>query len=689
MKLNIRNKILLPIIILAALIMICSTLLTANIVDKRLSATYEEELRLISETMIRNVNNAAQAYKRDMTSLALTGRMRTLANVLGQEDGPAKAEAYAKAVDAVDELLASYLADFKHFPLINVANAKGQVVATGKKGDDRSNTIDSRDYFVSAMRGETAFSAPLLSRTVGVKGVVLSTPLKNAQGKPTGVLYAILPIKHISAATIEGMHVGKTGFPFLIDHRGLMLAHPNEKLVQEFDANQSNWGKVALSNPSGFLRYTTQQGLPRLMSYGLAKEAGWVSVVAIDQSEVDNVISELNYFSFGIMAVGLLLLGVAVFVVVRPIIGDLLQGVNFASAVAAGRLDEPFERTRGDELGSLFDALRTMVRNLKANIDAARQESQRAQAETERAQAAVRQAEEAGKAAQQKTAAMLQVADRLEAVTHVLSSASSQLSAQIAQSERGASDQAARVTETATAMEEMNSTVLEVARNAGQAADVSTATRQKAEAGAKVVERAVNSIRSVQGQAEKLKGDMTILSQNAQAISQIMGVISDIADQTNLLALNAAIEAARAGEAGRGFAVVADEVRKLAEKTMSSTTDVGNAIKAIQHSTGQSMEQMDLSVKTIEEATDFANQSGEALAEIVSMVDSTADQVRAIATASEQQSSTSEEINRSIADVNGIASETARSMNEAAQAVSDLAQQTHVLVGLIEDMKRG
>ena len=168
-----------------------------------------------------------------------------------------------------------------------------------------------------------------------------------------------------------------------------------------------------------------------------------------------------------------------------------------------------------------------------------------------------------------------------------------------------------------------------------------------------------------------------------------MNVISDIADQTNLLALNAAIEAARAGEAGRGFAVVADEVRKLAEKTMASTNDVGNAISAIQGSAGQSVAAMDKALAEVEKAAELAKQSGEALQGIVTKVEESADQVSAIATASEQQSATSDEINQSIVSVNEMSSQTAQAMGEASRAVSELARQAERMSELISEMKRG
>jgi len=277
-------------------------------------------------------------------------------------------------------------------------------------------------------------------------------------------------------------------------------------------------------------------------------------------------------------------------------------------------------------------------------------------------------------------------ADSAQMVVDVVSSSSEQLSAQIEQSSRGAEIQSQRVTETATAMEEMNATVASVARNASEAAETADQAKHKAEQGARIVSQVVTGIGEVQKEALVLKSNMTTLGKQAEGIGQVMNVISDIADQTNLLALNAAIEAARAGEAGRGFAVVADEVRKLAEKTMAATKEVGEAIQGIQDGTRKNIENVEQAVSKIDEATALANGSGGALNEIVSLVDRTTDQVRSIATASEQQSQASEEINRSIEDVNRVSSETLEGMRQSAEAVSTLANQASDLKELIRRM---
>ena len=283
---------------------------------------------------------------------------------------------------------------------------------------------------------------------------------------------------------------------------------------------------------------------------------------------------------------------------------------------------------------------------------------------------------------------MQNIARELEQVASIASSATEELSSQIELSENGAQDQAERVSTTATALEEMNATVLEIARNAGTTSDSAASVRSEASAGSESMQECVQAMQEVRSESIKLQEEMNVLSEHAQAINEIMNVISDIADQTNLLALNAAIEAARAGEAGRGFAVVADEVRNLAEKTMTSTTDVGNAINAIQKSTTDNTRLVIDAVEKIEKVTEMVSHAGEALLGIVHLADTTADQVRAIATASEEQSATSEEITQSVESINNIATENANNMQQARQAVNEVVNQSHKLSQLIEELQR-
>jgi methyl-accepting chemotaxis protein len=179
---------------------------------------------------------------------------------------------------------------------------------------------------------------------------------------------------------------------------------------------------------------------------------------------------------------------------------------------------------------------------------------------------------------------------------------------------------------------------------------------------------------------------MSRLGQQAEDIGRILDVISDIADQTNLLALNAAIEAARAGEAGRGFAVVADEVRKLAEKTMRATSEVENAIEGIQDGATSNVHNVDEAVKAVQEANDLAKSSGEALQRIVELSIHTADEVRSIATAAEEQSSASEEISAAVEDISRVTRDTSEGMKQSSQAVNELAGLAHELDVLISEM---
>ncbi|MCD7983586.1 MAG: methyl-accepting chemotaxis protein [Desulfovibrio sp.] len=408
--------------------------------------------------------------------------------------------------------------------------------------------------------------------------------------------------------------------------------------------------------------------------------------LARSNTTLDNTLAQSRRVAL-LMSGGILLVCVllAVFLT-RSIAGPLRGLVLYAQEVAGGNLREP-RIIQKDEVGQLNAALGVMVGTLKHKIEEAREQTDMAMAKSREAEAALASAEEAARESAAKNDLILGACQRIENVVDNANRASSELSTGIIQSKQGAEVQARKISETASAMEQMSAVVIEVSRNASSAAELSADARQKAEEGADVVLDVTRSIRSVQEQSRQLKEDMQTLGQHAQAVNRIMSVISDIADQTNLLALNAAIEAARAGESGRGFAVVADEVRKLAEKTMASTTDVDNAVRAIQQSADKNMRQVDETVQTIEQATELTGRSGEALREIVAIVDGAATQVRAIATASEEQAASSREMADAINEVDSVAGQTAQAMNNAARSVADLAAQTRTLHSLVMEMR--
>ncbi|MDR1241237.1 MAG: methyl-accepting chemotaxis protein [Deltaproteobacteria bacterium] len=386
--------------------------------------------------------------------------------------------------------------------------------------------------------------------------------------------------------------------------------------------------------------------------------------------------------SAAMLCITLLLIGVSVFFgkrLARPI----KEVTAFSRAVAEGNLNASLQTKATDEVGTLAASMLRMVENLKDRIAESEQKGREAVEQGRKAQEAMVEANEARESAEAGHKAILEAADQIDQVVNRLSAATEQLSAHIEQSGRGTETQRERVSRSATAMAEMNSTVMEVAKNAGIAAEGSDRARAKAAQGADIVQNSVRSINAVQEDTDKLRMNMENLGRQAESISTIMTVISDIADQTNRLALNAAIEAARAGEAGRGFAVVADEVRKLAEKTMAATKEVGNAIGGVQAGTRQSIAAVEQTTGNLNTATGLVQESGAALAGIVEEVSATAAQVSSIATAAEEQSAASEEISHSLEEINRMADENASAMRQSARAVSDLAQQSQELRTLV------
>ena len=541
----------------------------------------------------------------------------------------------------------------------------------------------------------------------------LSTTMANSIGEQISGITDIAKRNAIIASAIKKARYEKDGSGyFFVYDGGIVVAHVFPDLVGKDLGNTVDKNGVRFnaelakkaSEGGGFVTFVFNKpggGTQSKIAYG-AQVPGttlWVGAgVYIDnveqvKNEIAGQISDAIYANLKSILIAVVCCIVLLYIpfmllITRSILTPIKAAREAAQRISSGDMDVQIIASGKDEVTVLERCMSEMTANVKKSLaiseEKTREAEQSAAKALEAAEKAERLTEEAHRA---RSEGMLSAANHLEQVVTAITSISAEISGNIEQAEQGATTQAARTTEAATAVEQMNCTVVEVAKNASATADLSTSMRQRAAEGAEVVFQSVQAIGNVQKDALVLKDEMTKLAEHAGAISQIMGVISDIADQTNLLALNAAIEAARAGEAGRGFAVVADEVRKLAEKTMSSTSDVGNAIGAIQKSVDSSIRQVDVTAGNVESATTLSQKSGEALREIVGMVDLTVDQVRGIATSSEEQSAATESITQTVTQVSSIAAETATIMHTSARAVAALADEAKKLNNMVTELK--
>lgn len=238
---------------------------------------------------------------------------------------------------------------------------------------------------------------------------------------------------------------------------------------------------------------------------------------------------------------------------------------------------------------------------------------------------------------------------------------------------QAAEGQEARAVHSSSAVEEMTMTAGEVARNSTEAARIAQETAEMARGGQEVMMQTVTGIQQISEAVIQAANIITTLGRSSDQIGEIVRVIEDIADQTNLLALNAAIEAARAGEQGRGFAVVADEVRKLAERTTQATKEIGDMIRQIQQNTKSAVATMEQGTHQVGEGVELANKTGEALSSIHSMVNETAGMIQHIASAAEEQSNATRQIADNLESMTQTTRQTTKGITESAQACHELS----------------
>jgi methyl-accepting chemotaxis protein len=343
--------------------------------------------------------------------------------------------------------------------------------------------------------------------------------------------------------------------------------------------------------------------------------------------------------------VAIMLALIQAFVLIRSITAPLFRLVTVANTIAEGDLTARLEITSTDETGQLMTAMKTMTDNLRSLIG------------------------------------------QVAGTSNQVAVASNELQTTAERIATGAEEVAAQASNVATAGEEMSATSGDIAQNCQLAAEGAERASKSAQHGSSVVEGTITVMNQIAEKVHESAKTVESLGARSDQIGAIIGTIEDIADQTNLLALNAAIEAARAGEQGRGFAVVADEVRALAERTTRATREIGEMIKAIQNETKGAVASMEQGVAQVMNGTTEAAKSGEALQDILQQINDVAMQVHQIATAAEEQTATTGEISNNMMQITEVVQVTAQGAHESATAAAQLSGNAEELQRLVHRFK--
>lgn len=473
--------------------------------------------------------------------------------------------------------------------------------------------LSERPFFKAGMQGNPSFSDVLIAKTTGKRSIIVASPVKGSNNEMLGVLTGLVNMENFTAKFLQNMNAGDNAYPILVDSKKQIQYHPNQELIgkpMEESALPPGLTDILTTDKTEKGSYTyTDNGIEYVVTYAPIPTTNFGLYLHIPVDSITGAVSSVNTnVTIIVLAVLAAVIGLAYMVslqISRPITGV----ASVANRISAGDLTvEKLTIKSRDEVGQLSQSVNAMVDNLRTVIQQVN-----------------------GSAAD-----LASSAEQLSVNAEHTSKATEQIATTIQEVAYGAEKQVQSVEESVTAIQGVSMGVEQVAANAENAAESAIEASQIAVDGNQKLHVAINQMQLIDRTVNDIADIVKRLGASSQEIGQIVQVITAIAEQTNLLALNAAIEAARAGEQGRGFAVVADEVRKLAEQSAKSAQQIEQLIGAIQHESNQAVQSMEKGTKEVALGLEVVNNAGQSFEQIQDSVNQVASKIQEVKAYSQQ-----------------------------------------------------